>query len=661
MPEPSAPKVTSRQPARTRKPPTRPAKPKPAAPPPAELAAPPGALLQRIIVARQADPLDVRALYVDEDQSNPARSRPISRTAVCIPAQSEVSFAAYFNAFPASYWRRWTTLDEVVLRLSIEGSCRVDVYRSKADGSTVHVRGEIIEGAGTHEYHLELAPFSDGGWYWFDITTEDSEVVLSDSGWYAPVPAPGRASLAIGITTFNRNEDVVATLAALGSDELLLDALHSVFVVDQGSSKVRSAAGYGDATAGLGDKLRLIEQPNYGGSGGYARGMYEALTTTDAEQIMFMDDDVVIEPDSILRAIAFSRFAEQPMLVGGQMLSVQARSVLQSMGEVVDRYVMRWRIAPNCELNHDFAQESLRASDELHRRIDVDYNAWWMCLIPRVVAERVGLPMPLFIKWDDAEYGLRAGTAGYPTATVPGIALWHMPFEDKDDVTDWQAYFHLRNRLVAAALHGTDPTGRGLLKETLRITLKHLLSLQYSTVALQDMAINDFLAGPHALFDQLGTALPQVRELRASFDDGRVLTSTRQLPPPTADAVWAEQFLTPPTNKIKSGGNLLQGLLHNARRVRPEHRERPQLNVPAQDAHWFLLARLDAATVSTADGRGVVFRRRDPKQFRRLLRQAVANHARLAREFPKLREAYRAALPELTATDAWRKAFDRSN
>ncbi|HET8641523.1 MAG TPA: glycosyltransferase [Pseudonocardiaceae bacterium] len=654
MPEPATPKTTKTAPkaAAARQKPRQPAAPV------ATVPAPPGALLQRVIVARQADPLDVRALYVDEDPSNPARSRPVSRTAVCIPAQSEVSFASYFNAFPASYWRRWTTLDEVVLRLSIMGSCRVDVYRSKADGTAVHVRGEIIEGAGTRDYHLELAPFTDGGWYWFDVTTEDEEVVLSDSGWYAPVAAPGRANLAIGITTFNRNTDVLGVLAALGSDSLVRDALNTVFVVDQGSRKVREAAGFETAAAGLGDKLRLVEQPNYGGSGGYARGMYEALTTTDADQIMFMDDDIVLEPDSVLRAIAFSRFAERPMLVGGQMLSVQARSVLQSMGEVVDRFVMRWRIAPNCELNHDFAQESLRESEKLHRRIDVDYNAWWMCLIPRVVAERIGLPMPLFIKWDDAEYGLRAGSAGFPTATVPGIALWHMPFEDKDDVTDWQAYFHLRNRLVAAALHGTDPSGRGLLKETLKITLKHLLSLQYSTVALQDMAINDFCAGPHALFDQLGTALPNVRERRASFDDGRILASTRELPLPTADAVWAEQFLTPPTGKVGIGTTLLKGMLHNARPVRPENQERPQLNVPAQDARWFLLARLDGATVTTADGRGVAFRKRDHKLFRRLLRQAVANHARLAREFPRLRRAYRDALPELTAPDAWRKAFD---
>jgi galactofuranosylgalactofuranosylrhamnosyl-N-acetylglucosaminyl-diphospho-decaprenol beta-1,5/1,6-galactofuranosyltransferase len=620
----------------------------------------PGALLQRVIVARQADPLDVRALYLDEDPSNPARSRPVGRTAVRIPAQAEVSFAAYFNAFPASYWRRWTSLDEVVLRVRVQGSCRVDVYRSKADGGIVHVRGAMIEGPGpvTTDFHLELAPFSDGGWYWFDITTEDDEVVVSESGWYASVPAPGRASLAIGITTFNRNEDLLGVLSALGAEPLLREVLHTVFVADGGTSKVRAAAGFAEAAAGLGDKLRIVEQPNYGGSGGYARGMFEALTTTDAEQIMFMDDDIVVEPDSILRAVAFSRFAQQPMLVGGQMLSLQRRSVLQSMGEVVDRYAMRWRIAPNCEHNHDFAEDSLRETEELHRRIDVDYNAWWTCLIPRQVAERVGLPLPLFIKGDDMEYGLRAGEAGFPTATVPGVAVWHMPFEDKDDVTDWQAYFHLRNRLINAALHGTDPTARGLLKETMKITLKHLLSLEYSTVALHDMAINDFLAGPDTLFDRLGTALPEVRRRRAEFDDGRIVPSIKDLPLPSADAVWAEQFLDPPTSKLAIGRTLLSGLLHNLRPVRPENHDRPQLNIPAQDARWFLMGRLDGATVTTADGRGVAYRKRDPKLFRTMLRQAIANHAKLSREFPRLRQVYRDALPDLTSLEAWRKVFE---
>jgi galactofuranosylgalactofuranosylrhamnosyl-N-acetylglucosaminyl-diphospho-decaprenol beta-1,5/1,6-galactofuranosyltransferase len=624
----------------------------------------PHALLQRVIVARQADPLDVRALYVDEDPSNRQRSHPESRTAVRIPAQSEVSFATYFNAFPASYWRRWSTLDEVVLRLTLEGGCRVDVYRSKADGTPVHVTGEIVEdsvgGAGgvALEFRLELEPFTDGGWYWFDVTTEDSAVLLRDSGWYAPTPAPGEASVAIGITTFNRPDDCVATLAAIGSDELVLAAVNTVLVTDQGEHKVRDAPGFAGAAALLGDRLRVHDQPNLGGSGGFARAMYETLAGTDARQVLLMDDDIVLEPDSILRAVAFERFAERPMLVGGQMLSLQARSVLQSMGEVVDRYVMRWRMAPHCEHNHDFAREPLRRSEKMHRRIDVDYNAWWMCLIPRRVVEEIGLALPLFIKWDDAEFGLRAAAAGYPTATVPGIAVWHMPFSDKDDITDWQAYFHLRNRLVVSALHGTDPTARALLKETFKITLKHLLSLQYSTVALQQMAIEDFCMGPHALFDQLPAALASVRARRAQFDDARMLPSTRDLPLPSADAVWAEQFLTAPENRISRARVLAKGIMHNLRPVRPEHHERPQLNVPAQDALWYLLARLDGATVSSADGRGVAFRRRNPKLFRTLLRQAAANHLRLAREFPRLRDAYRGAAPELTSPDSWRKVFE---
>ena len=53
---------------------------------------------------------------------------PTSRTSAVISAQSEVSFGAYFNAFAAGYWRRWSRLTEVHLRLDVEGTGRVDVY-----------------------------------------------------------------------------------------------------------------------------------------------------------------------------------------------------------------------------------------------------------------------------------------------------------------------------------------------------------------------------------------------------------------------------------------------------------------------------------------------------------------------------------------------------
>ncbi len=577
-------------------------------------AGPSGALLQRIISPRPGDPLDVRSLYLDEAKSNLKRSRALERTGLEIPAESEVSFAAYFNAFPASYWRRWTTLDTVQLRLRVDNPCRVDVYRSKSDGTQIHVRGKVVDGGDLVVFDLDLTPFEDGGWYWFDVTTENQDVTLTGSGWYAPQEAPGRSSVAIAITTFNRPDDCVNALATIGEDPLVLASVSAVIVADQGSKKIRDADGFRAAAEVLGDRLRVIEQGNLGGSGGFARGMYEAVTSTDCEQILVMDDDIVIEPDSILRSLAFSRFAEHPMLVGGQMLNLQARSRLHSMGEVVDPGIFMWRAAPNVEYGHDFAQEPLRdeESADLHRRIDVDYNGWWMCLIPRSIVEEQGLPLPLFIKWDDAEYGLRAGRAGYPTASLPGVAIWHMPWSDKDDATDWQAYFHLRNRLVVAAMyaHWAQPTG--LLKHSLKSTFKHLLSLEYSTVALQDRAIQDFLAGPQRLFDLLPTALPEVRAQRAEFDDGRVLASARQLPLPTMDAVRAERFLKPPTNPVTKIKTLAEGLVHNLLPAKPEHHERPQLNIGARDARWFLLSRIDGVTVATSDARGVAFRKRDP-------------------------------------------------
>jgi galactofuranosylgalactofuranosylrhamnosyl-N-acetylglucosaminyl-diphospho-decaprenol beta-1,5/1,6-galactofuranosyltransferase len=641
-------------------------------------------LLQRVIFPRRADPMAVRALYLDERLAaarrvwppagganphdvdvevtlaspNARRVRALSRTSAQVPAQTEVSFAAYFNAFPASYWRRWSTLRTMRLRLDLEGAGRVDIYRSKADATQIHVHGHLVEGGRRQlDVELDLTPFEDGGWYWFDISTEDSELVVHSGGWHAPMAAPGRAAVTVGMPTFNRPTDCVATLRAIGEDELVRSIVTAVVIPDQGVNKVRDQDGFASAQAVLGDRLRIIDQANIGGSGGYARVMYEALENTDCEQILYMDDDIVLEPDSILRAVAFSRFARRPMLVGGQMLQSQARSRLHAWGEVVDRQRMRWNKAPGTEYDHDFAQHSLRETTWMHRRTDVDYNAWWMCMIPRTVAEQVGLPLPLFIKWDDVEYGLRARAAGYPTATVPGIGIWHMSFADKDDATDWQAYFHLRNRLVGAALHGTEVRPTALLADSLKHALKHALAMEYSTLALQEMAIQDFLAGPQALFDKLPTALGEVRARCADFTDGQVVDS-QELPLPAGGRLALQRMLKPPTNPVTISATLLKRLAHQLRPVDTHAQQRPQLALSRQDARWFVLSALDGVTVSTADGRGVTYRKRDPQAFRSMLARSVALHRQLAAEFPALRKRYRAAAPQLTDRTGWKRVFD---
>jgi len=600
-------------------------------------------VLQRVIMPRDSDPLDVRPMYLDEPAH--VHSHVSSRRSVTVPQSALVSFGSYFNAFPASYWRRWTVVDKVTLRLSARGAGRVDVYRSKASGETVHLTGESVHSpAGWTELELgvDIGSFEDGGWVWFDVFTDDTQLEISDAAWLSQVDLPPQR-LSIGTTTFNRPDDCVATLLALGEDPTVLELIDKIYVADQGTKKISAHPRFGEAAAALAGRLELIEQDNLGGSGGFTRAMYESLEHTDVDQVLLMDDDIMLEPDTVLRANAFARAAAAPVIVGCHMLNLQARSRLHSMGAVED---------------HDFGKRSLRKTKKLHRRIDVTYNGWWCCLFPRQVIKETGLPLPLFIKWDDSEYSLRAGANGFPTVSLPGAAVWHMPWTNKNDSADWTAYFHLRNRLILAALHTPYDVRKTLLLQGLRQTLGRLLNMQYSTVAIEQKALEDFMAGPERLFEMLRTALPEVQQIRKQFPDAQVLASARELPPATFDMVKAEHMLRRPTDPVKLAARASMALLHNLRTPDPTAADRPQVNVSASSARWYLLGNLDSATVSNADGSGVAFRYRDPKLFRELSRRATRNYRRLLRDWPRLQETYRAAVPELTSVESWRKVFE---
>ena len=127
---------------------------------------------------------DVPAYPVEE--AGPRRSAVISEG-------RRVSFATYFNAFPASYWRRWTTVDSVTLRIRLAGESTLILYRSTARGhshpvETINVRSDEPE---TIERTLPLTPFIDGGWYWFDIVAGPARD-HADRGGLGRAGRPGR-------------------------------------------------------------------------------------------------------------------------------------------------------------------------------------------------------------------------------------------------------------------------------------------------------------------------------------------------------------------------------------------------------------------------------------------------------------------------------------
>src|SRR5690606_37016349 len=251
--------------------------------------------------------------------------------------------------------------------------------------------------------------------------------------------------------------------------------------------------------------------------------------------VILLDDDIVLEPESVVRLVTFADFTRVPTLVGGHMFDMYNRSVLHTFGEIVEP----WRIQPglphpDMENGHDFRESGLRATSWLHRRVDVDYNGWWMCLIPTEVIRTIGLSLPVVIKWDGAEYGLRARAHGFPTVSLPGAAVWHVSWGDKDDLVGWQSYFHERNRLITALLYSLYERGGRVLRESTYMDVKHLISMQYYTERGRILAMRDVLAGPGGLHDMIGTKLPEIRQLTSEFTDAQFKPDLDAFPAPGA-------------------------------------------------------------------------------------------------------------------------------
>ncbi len=648
-------------------------------------------VLQRIVLPADRD-MDVLPLYVDPDrpeldvdksgltatqrgklpptepnaQHEPDPHAVLGRHSYRVPDSQRISFGTYFNGFAASYWRRWTIVDAVALHVTLTGDASsVVVYRSMPNGRSQRVDSASTSGPEREEFRfdLPLTPFGDGGWYWFDVIAGAEGATLEEATWVADVPADRAASgtATIGITTMNRPDFCAKLLAQIGSDEDVHSVLDQVIVVEQGTKKVTDDPGFAHAEESLRGKLRVIEQGNMGGSGGYARSQFETLEAGTSTYMMCMDDDVVCEPESIVRAVTFGDLCRRPTIVGGHMFSLYSKARLHSFGEIINQYRFWWMSPPAVETDWDFAGRNLRSSRWLHRRIDVDFNGWFMCLIPTVVLREIGLSLPLFIKWDDSEYGVRAAAHGFPTVTLPGAAVWHVPWTDKNDALDWQSYFHQRNRTIAALLHSPYEHGGRVVRESFNHQVKHLFSLQYSTAELRHLALEDVLAGPERLHAELATKLPELQAKRKQYDDARTQADPDAFPPVRREKPPKRgQDPTLPKGKV---GQLLAAATSAVRQALPVRSlaERyPEARLAAMDAKWWMIAQFDSVVVSMPDGASASWYRRDKDEFGDLLRRTVEIHQRLYREWPTLAKQYQQALPDLTSPEQWAKTFAAS-
>ncbi|PPK65948.1 glycosyltransferase [Actinokineospora auranticolor] len=593
-------------------------------------------------------PIVTEDLYAEVVQGAAQRRRD----RVVVEPGSLVSMNTYFGRFPASYWQRWTVVREVTAELVVTGSGKLSVLASDSEGVSRTIAVEQVTDAEARSVSIsaKIDRFNDGGALWLDLRTDVHEGMTVESVRWTVQPPERLRPAAVVICTCNRADDCIATLTALADDPEALAGLDAIYVADQGSDTVDSRPKFAEVSARLGAKLRYIQQPNLGGAAGFTRGLYEAAKESDHANVLFMDDDVLLEPDIAIRLNSFANRTAEPAIVGGQMLNLLHPTQLHVGAEWADLE----NLAPGQVTKGALHAADLTGVDEetgkpnrQEVRVDAGYNGWWSCLIPTEIVQAIGYPLPLFFQWDDAEYGYRAKAAGFATVTLPGAGVWHADFGWKD-WDDWHRYFNLRNSMITAALHSRFDTKHIARVLTAQMT-RYLLSLQYGLAATLLKAVEDYLAGPEMLHDGGAAAVPAIRALRAQYPE-TVRHPASEVPGLRSGELQLIPAGDTPSLKravlIKRLAYRLLGRHVHARGA-----------VSAEDATWWHLSLFDTAVVTDASQEGVRIRKYDRETMFRLGKEAVTLFRRFIAEGNAVQDQYKQAMPELTSRENWKRLY----
>ncbi len=576
-----------------------------------------------------------------------------SRDSITLEPCTHISLCTYFNAFPAGYWRHWTRVKHLRFSARVSGVGTLTLFQSTARGLSTPVKTFTIHTESTEsasdstdtsqviESILSLKGMLDGGYYWLDARADkNSTLTISHALWQVPTTNrrtahPGTVSVAI--TTFNRPSYCLNQLRTIAHEEELRKHLDTIYCTDQGTDLVQEQDGFDEVSKDLGKQLTYIRQGNLGGSGGFSRGMYETVRAQKSDYTLLLDDDAISEPESILRAVQFADYTVRPSLIGGGMFHIDHRTVLHVQGERFDPSSMWMYPSRGAEFNHDFHSEPLSESPSLHSVHFSDFNGWWFCLIPTDTIQNIGLGLPVFIKFDDIEYGLRAKEHGIPTISLPGVAVWHMGWHDKDPARGWEEYFQQRNRWICALLHFPNSAKRSafrMLYEDAHLGMR----LLYSGMHLNHMALHDVLRGPEYLIGSLPTKLSEVRKAREGFDDSTTYLSPIELPEP-ADHFQRDWIPQPARTVTKMGmREVLKALRSRGSGVKDKT---PQTSIPARLSIWPAFRHVNSALVTTPDGDSVAWFRRDSKRYRRNMGRCLILALRLMKQWKRLSQEYR--------------------
>lgn len=576
-----------------------------------------------------------------------------------------LDFATYLNALSYEKWRRYTTVDNVWLHLRLCGACTVSLTRIDATAAaptrTVVATREVTatqNGDGWTTLDLPYDDVDGATLLAFEVLTH-GPVSFGEAYYYSKVdPVQVRhVELALATTTFRNERYVLPNIELvrreiLGSDEPIARGF-TMHVVDNGRTLTPEQV--------EGPRILLHPNPNAGGSGGFTRGMIEAMEQEPrATHVLLMDDDVQVSPEAIKRTyniLSLLRPEWDDAFVSGAYLSLERQD---EFTENVGYVNARGAFGPLLHTSRIDTLEQIVGIETTEPRQHNRYAGWWYCAIPVASIERNGLPLPFFIRGDDAEYGARCATK---FITMNGICIWHLKLAYKFRAA-LERYFVPRNSLTAQATTGVfqDVDFMAEFHYNMGLDLK---SFNYDAAELSLLALEDFMKGP----EYLAHADPNKLMMRRSKlnEQLKPIEELIEEDPRVAEVAFNPIALFRSTvdhsvERLEDSQRPLHQravdfLTYNGHRFTPAGSLHDDIGViPYNCWHYSPNEMRGHNTILavTPDGRQGVLRHRDQARFDDLYRRWEADQKLYNSRRDELRAQWAAARDELTSVAFWK-------
>lgn len=421
---------------------------------------------------------------------------------VVLTKNGVLSLNTYFNSFFEKFYAKYTEISSLYYLLKLEGSFQVSLYRehpNKDNRELIHA--ENFEKCQVSKPVKISLPDSwrskDAGRVYLEITCLSEHGLFTEGLIVTDQPKIKEVSLGIVICTFKKETYVKNTVNTILKDSLLQGKNFKVFVVDNG----RTLKEYEFAQ----QSVQLIPNRNVGGSGGFTRGLIQALEENNIEgdniytHFLLMDDDVELDSESIYRLFPLYEYANQDFAVSGAMLDLYKKYMLYEAGALYGIhfgangkpvYSPFGRVPLKHKLNLEKINNNIFLSED-----NPDYGAFWFFAFSKEIVEKIGLPMPYFIKGDDMEFGLRIKQRlGNPIVAFPGIAVWHEPFYAKNPV--WVIYYATRNHLITHSIRDSLKYFDAV-KFLTKGLLYQLFLFDYNSAEMLLRGFEDYMEGPN--------------------------------------------------------------------------------------------------------------------------------------------------------------------